>query len=51
MEATLALMASGKMQVRPLVTHLVPYTRGPEMYRMIVEKKEPFMAITLDWRS
>ena len=51
MEATLALMASGKMQVRPLVTHLVPYTRGPEMYRMIVEKKEPFLAITLDWRA
>lgn len=51
MEATLALMASGQMRIRPLVTHLVSYARGPEMYRMILEKHQPFLGITLNWRT
>jgi 3-hydroxyethyl bacteriochlorophyllide a dehydrogenase len=50
MDATLALMASGKMRVRPLITHLVPFTRGPEMYRMIIHKDQPFLGITLEWK-
>lgn len=49
MEATFSLMEAGKMQVRPLTTHLVPFTEAPAMYRMILEKSEPFMVITLDW--
>jgi len=48
-EATLALMGSQKLSIRPLITHLVPYTRGPDMYRLITEKSEPFLGITLDW--
>jgi 2-desacetyl-2-hydroxyethyl bacteriochlorophyllide A dehydrogenase len=51
MEATLALMAAGQMRIAPLITHLVSYARGPEMYRMILDKNEPFLGITLDWRS
>ena len=51
MDATLGLMASGKMRIRPLMTHFVPYTQGPEMYRMILEKNRPFLGITLDWRG
>ncbi len=49
MEATLKLMAAGKMRLRPLITHLVPCQRGPEMYEMIRRKSEPFLGITLDW--
>lgn len=49
MEATLQLMAEGRMRVRPLVTHLVPFTRAPEMYRLTLTKSEPFMGITFDW--
>ena len=49
MESTLALMAEGKMRVRPLVTHLVPYTEGAAMFEMILRKEKTFMAITLDW--
>jgi 2-desacetyl-2-hydroxyethyl bacteriochlorophyllide A dehydrogenase len=51
MEATLGLMASRKMHVRPLLTHLVPCRRGAEMYRMTLSKHEPFLGITLDWES
>jgi 2-desacetyl-2-hydroxyethyl bacteriochlorophyllide A dehydrogenase len=50
-EATLALMAAGQMRIAPLITHLVSHARGPEMYRMILDKNEPFLGITLDWRS
>ncbi len=46
---TLALMSEGKLTVRPLVTHLVPYEQGPEMYSMILNKNKPFLGITLDW--
>ena len=42
-------MAEGKMRLRPLVTHHVPFDRGDEMYRMILAKSEPFLGITLDW--
>lgn len=51
MRATLQLMASGKICIRPLLTHLVPYTQAPDMYRMMVEKDVPFLGITLDWRG
>ncbi len=49
MEATLALMAKKKMRVRPMVTHVVPWQRAPEMYEMIRLKTERFLGITLDW--
>ena len=49
MEATLKLMAEGRVRVRPLVTHLVPYRRGPELYRMILRKDPSFLGLTLDW--
>jgi hypothetical protein len=45
----MALLATGRMLARTLVTHRVPYTRAPEMYRMILEKSEPFLGIELDW--
>jgi 3-hydroxyethyl bacteriochlorophyllide a dehydrogenase len=48
-ESTLALLAQGRMNMKALVTHHVPYPRGPEMYEMILRKSEPFMGITLDW--
>jgi threonine dehydrogenase-like Zn-dependent dehydrogenase len=50
MEATLGLLKTGKMRIRPLITHLVPYTRAPDMYRMIIAKNAPFLGITLDWK-
>lgn len=50
MEATLALMASGKMKFRPMMTHLVPWRRAPEMYEMIRLKSARFLGVTLDWR-
>jgi len=48
-ESTLDLLAQGRMNMKALITHQVPYQRGPEMYDMILRKNEPFMGITLDW--
>ena len=49
MEATLALLAAGRMALRPLTTHHVSFAEAPTMYRMIREKSEAFLGITLDW--
>ncbi len=49
MDATLSLMARNDMCVRPLVTHLVPAAQGSDMYQMIVNKRDPFLGICLNW--
>lgn len=51
MEATLRLMAEGKLRVAPLVTHRVPFTQADRMYRMILEKSEPFLGIVIEWKT
>lgn len=51
MEATLALLREKRLQIRPLLTHVVEPDRAPEMYRMIREKSAPFGGIAFDWRS
>jgi 2-desacetyl-2-hydroxyethyl bacteriochlorophyllide A dehydrogenase len=51
MEATLELLTAKKMSIKPLITHDVHCSRGPEMYRMILSKREPFLGITLNWED
>jgi 2-desacetyl-2-hydroxyethyl bacteriochlorophyllide A dehydrogenase len=51
MEATLRLFAEGKLRLRPLVTHLVPYTQGPDMYQGHLHKSGDFLGMTLDWQE
>lgn len=51
MEATLQLMAEGKLQLRPLITHLVNSADAPAMYRMTLEKSAPFLGITFNWKG
>jgi len=51
MEKTFNLMADEKLRVRPLITHHVAFERAPQMYRMMLEKSEPFLGIALDWRT
>ena len=51
MEATLQLMAEGRMRLRPLITHQVACMRAPEMYRMMLAANEPFLGITLNWNK
>lgn len=48
-DETLALMAAGKLRLRSLITHVVPYAQGPEMYRINEQKAIPFLGIALNW--
>jgi 2-desacetyl-2-hydroxyethyl bacteriochlorophyllide A dehydrogenase len=48
-EATLALMESGSLNLEPLVTHLVPPSRAAEMYAHNQEKAQDFLGITFEW--
>jgi 2-desacetyl-2-hydroxyethyl bacteriochlorophyllide A dehydrogenase len=48
-EATLHLMQTDAMQIKPLLTHIVSYTNAPEMYRMNREKNAAFLGMVFDW--
>ena len=49
MEATLDLMAEGKLSFEPQITHRVGFERAAEMYRMIDTRSEPFLGIVFEW--
>lgn len=49
MEATLQLMAKGKLTLSPLITHRVSFDQAPAMYQMIDTKSEPFLSIVFEW--
>mgnify|MGYP000707665710 CR=1 FL=1 len=49
-EAIVALLASGKLNVQPLITHRFPIERAPEAYEIITgKKKEPFLGVLLTY--
>ncbi|MFH1021850.1 MAG: zinc-binding alcohol dehydrogenase [Planctomycetota bacterium] len=47
----LALMAEGRLNVKPLITHRVPVAEAPEMYRMLHEEKDKGMGVVLTWKG
>jgi threonine dehydrogenase-like Zn-dependent dehydrogenase len=49
MEATLALLASGKLKTRHLATHRFPVSRAAEAYDRILFRREPVLGVILDW--
>lgn len=49
MDATRDLIASGVLQTEPLITHRFPVERAAEAYELILERREPFLGIVLDW--
>jgi threonine dehydrogenase-like Zn-dependent dehydrogenase len=48
-EATLALMASGKVQVEPLITHTAKPVEAGLIYEMIWKKSAPFLMVNFAW--
>jgi 2-desacetyl-2-hydroxyethyl bacteriochlorophyllide A dehydrogenase len=51
LEATLALMADGALDVGSLVTHTFPVVRAPEAYALLLEPAAEALGIVLDWQS
>ena len=47
----LRMMQAGMVRPAPVVTHCVPYTEGPRMYRMLIEEKDKANGVQFDWRS
>lgn len=51
MQAYLDLLARGKLNVEPLITHTFPLERAPDAYQMILDRSEPFVGTLLEYDS
>jgi predicted dehydrogenase len=50
LEAVVELLASGRLNVQPLITHRFPIEQAPQAYELITGKrKEPFLAVLLTY--
>ncbi|GAB4524667.1 MAG: bi-domain-containing oxidoreductase [Anaerolineales bacterium] len=50
LEAVVDLLASGALQVQPLISHRFPIARAPEAYELILGKRgEPFLGVVLTY--
>ena len=49
MQAVLDLMASGKIDVAPLITHRFPIEKATEAYSLISDNREPYIGILLEY--
>jgi len=43
------LLADGELDLAPLVSHAVPYTQAPEIYRMLLADRSQAMGVVLRW--
>jgi len=50
-EATIALMDKGDLKLAPLVTHRATASEAPGLYRMLLDNKEPFLGLLIDWST
>ncbi len=52
LEAVVDLLADGRMDVRPLITHRFPIERAPEAYELITGKTgQPFLGVVLTYAA
>ena len=52
MESALAVLASGKMTVAPLITHVVKPADAPEAYQnLVLNPREFSLGIVIDWKE
>ncbi len=46
---TLKMIADGRLNVRPLITHMMPYTDAAEAYRLLREERDRALGVVLDF--
>lgn len=51
MEATLAMIAEGRLEALRLITHRFPVHCAPEAYGMILRRTEPHLGVVLHWED
>lgn len=44
-----SLLASGRINVEPLITHVLPYTEGQQAYEGLRDKKDEFLGVLLEY--
>lgn len=49
MEAFAQLLAENKIELKSLITHRFKFENAPDAYQMILERKEPFSGIVLEY--
>lgn len=45
----LDLLAERTLDIKALITHRFPYRSAPEVYRMLLERSEDFLAVMFEW--
>ncbi|MFH1954131.1 MAG: bi-domain-containing oxidoreductase [Pseudomonadota bacterium] len=48
-EAVLGMMASGRLDVKPLISHRFPFEEAEKAYELIGGNREPYLGIILDY--
>jgi L-iditol 2-dehydrogenase len=48
-EIVMNMIERGKVQIKPLITHVLPAYDAPEAYRLILEQPGKIMGMLLDW--
>ncbi|MEX0732964.1 MAG: bi-domain-containing oxidoreductase [Aquisalimonadaceae bacterium] len=48
-EAVLDMMASGALDVKPLITHRFPFEQAPKAYDLLASGSEPYLGILLEY--
>ena len=47
----LALIAAGRLRVKPIISEIVSPERAPEVYTRLAEEKHPPLGIVFDWKQ
>lgn len=51
MQTILELIADGSLDIAPLITHRFPFEKALETYDMILDAKEPFLGVVLEYEN
>jgi|LSQX01.3.fsa_nt_gb 2-desacetyl-2-hydroxyethyl bacteriochlorophyllide A dehydrogenase len=51
MDQTMLLLAKGRLKTLPLISHVFPAAEASQAFTLILEKKEAFLGVVLDWRE
>ena len=49
--AVLELIATGKLDVKPLISHRFPFDKAPDAYELMMSRREPYLGIILEYRK
>jgi len=49
--ATMQLCRTGKVEIKPLITHQIKLCDAPDFYRWILKSQEKLLGVVIDWQS